>query len=70
MAEKTQIGLESYNELGAYNHFDAFNNNSKVIYAVVDSEFLGHEFNAGIGHGMNDQSDKWVVKFIINSKFW
>ncbi len=70
VAEKTQIGLESYNELGAYNHFDGFNSTSKVIYAVIDSEVLGHEFNAGIGHGMNDQSDKWVVKFIINSKFW
>jgi hypothetical protein len=70
VGEKTSVGLESYNELGAYNHFDAFNSNSKVIYAVIDSEMLGHEFNAGIGHGMNDQSDQWIVKFIVNTKFW
>jgi len=70
VAEKTQIGIESYNELGSYKHFDAWNNNSKVIYAVVDSELLGHEFNAGIGHGTNSESDQWIVKFIVNSRFW
>jgi hypothetical protein len=70
VGEKTQIGIESYNELGPYNHFEALNSNSKVIYAVIDSEVLGHEFNAGIGHGMNDQSDQWIVKFIVNSRFW
>jgi hypothetical protein len=67
---KTQVGLESYNQLGVYNHLNAFNSNSKVIYAVIDSELLGHEFNAGIGHGMNDQSDQWIVKFIVNTRFW
>jgi hypothetical protein len=69
VAEKTQLGIESYSQLGPYTHFDSFNSNSKVIFAVVDSELLGHEFNAGIGRGMNDASDKWVFKFIVNSKF-
>ena len=69
VAEKTQLGIESYSQLGAYNHFDGFSSNSKVLYAVVDSEVLGHEFNAGIGRGMNDASDKWVLKFIVNSRF-
>jgi len=70
VGEKTQLGLESYNALGSFNHIDSFNTNSKVIYAVVDTEVLGHELNAGIGHGMYDQADQWIVKFIVNSRFW
>jgi len=70
VAEKTQLGIESYNELGAYNHFDALSKNSKVIYGVIDTEVFGHELNAGIGHGTNDQSDQWIVKFIVNQRFW
>ena len=55
VAEKTQIGIESYNELGPYNHINSISSNTKTIYAVVDTEVLGHELNAGIGHGMYDQ---------------
>jgi hypothetical protein len=69
VGEKTQLGIESYNELGPGNHFSGFNSESKIIYAVVDTEILGHELNAGIGRGLNNQSDQWVVKFIVNTPF-
>lgn len=70
MWEQTQLGIECYNELGPYNHFDSLSTSSKVFYAVIDSELLGHEFNAGIGHAANDPSDQWIIKFIVNTKFW
>ena len=65
----TQVGLESYNELGPLRSFQGLSSNSKTIFGVVDTEVAGHELNAGIGHGLNGESDKWIIKFIVNNKF-
>ncbi len=64
----TALGIESYNELGAYHHFDALNQNSKTLYATVDTTILGHDLNFGVGRGLTNSSDQWIVKFIINFK--
>jgi hypothetical protein len=66
---KTQIGLESYNELGTFTHIDPFNTGNKTIYAVIDTEVAGHELNAGLGRGLNNDSDHWIFKFIVNTPF-
>ena len=70
VAEKSQIGIESYNELGSVNHIDSFSSDSKTVYAVINSEIAGHDFNAGIGRGFDNPSDQWIIKFIVNTKLW
>ena len=67
--EKTQIGLESYNELGPLGHFQSLGSNNKTLYAVIDTEVGGYGVNAGIGRGINAVSDQWILKFIVNTKF-
>lgn len=64
---KTQIGVESFNQLGPLSHFDAWSRNSKTIYAVVDTEVAGLALNAGLGRGANGNSDRWTLKFILST---
>ena len=65
----TQLGIESYNEMGPLRRFQGLSSNSKTLFAVIDTEVGGHEVNAGIGRGLNSNSDQWIIKFIVNSKF-
>ncbi len=65
----TQVGIESYNEMGPLRHFQGLSSNSKTLFAVIDTEVAGHEVNAGIGRGLNSNSDQWIIKFIVNAKF-
>ena len=67
---KTQIGIESYNELGPVSGFQSLRKNSKTLYAVVDHEFEGWDLNAGLGRGLTDEADRWTVKFIVGHNFW
>ena len=69
LTAKTQAGLESYNELGPLSHFSALSRNSKTLFAVVDTELAGLALNAGIGRGLTTDSDRWTLKFILNTPF-
>lgn len=69
IVEKTQLGLESYNELGAIHPLDSLNQNSKTLFAVVDTEAMGMDLNAGVGKGLTHASDRWTLKFILGTKF-
>ena len=67
---KTQVGIESYNELGPVSSLQSLRKNAKTIYAVVDREVAGWDMNAGIGRGLTDEADRWTVKFIVGRNFW
>ncbi|MFM9428830.1 hypothetical protein RCH10_005307, partial [Variovorax sp. GrIS 2.14] len=66
---KTQIGFETYNELGPLRHLDSLSKNSKTLFAVVDHEFTGFDVNLGIGKGITKEADKWLVKLIVGTHF-
>ena len=66
---KTQIGFESYNELGPVSHLGPLNENSKALFAVIDHEFERFDLNFGIGRGLTHEADHWVLKFIIGTHF-
>jgi hypothetical protein len=70
VAEKTEFGLESYNELGALHHLDSINKNSKTLFTVVDTEVAGLDLSVGLGKGLTPDSDKWLVKLILGTKSW
>lgn len=64
----TNLGIESYNDLGPLSKISSLNENSKTLYAVIDTKVFGSDLNIGIGHGLNDSSDHLIFKFIINFK--
>lgn len=70
VSERTQLGLELYNELGPARRLDALNKNSKTLYLALDQD-LGHEvdLNLGLGRGLTDDADRWVLKFIVGTHF-
>ncbi len=65
----TQLGFETYNELGPLRHLDGLSKNSKTLYAVVDHDFGGFDLNLGIGKGLTKEADKWTLKFIVGTHF-
>lgn len=69
MTSKTSIGFESYNELGPLSHLQALDRNSKTLYAVIDQKIGGIDINAGLGRGLTDDADRWVLKFIVGTHF-
>lgn len=69
LATKTQLGFEAYNELGPLSRLQALNKNSKTLYAIIDHEFNSIDINAGIGRGLTQDAERWVVKAIIGTHF-
>lgn len=66
---QTQLGLESYNELGPLRSAGSLGDQSQMLYAVVDNEFDNHELSIGIGRGLSHGSDPWVLKAVIGFHF-
>ena len=66
---KTQIGLETYNELGPIAHLDALSANGKYVFAVMDREFEHFDLNIGLGKGVTREADRWLLKFIVGTHF-
>ncbi len=70
VSEKTQVGVELYNDLGPAKGIQAWRRNAKTLYLALDQE-LGHEIdlNVGIGRGLTDDADCWTLKFIVGTHF-
>jgi hypothetical protein len=66
---KTELGLESYNELGPIRNVSLSGENSRTVFAVIDKDFGKFDLNAGIGRGLTGASDRWLVKFIVGTNF-
>ena len=66
ISDGTSIGLESYNELGAFRRLGAFNQGGKSLFAVLDTIIAGHDLNIGVGRGLTRDADRWVIKAIVN----
>jgi hypothetical protein len=66
---KTQVGLESYNEFGPIRHLSTSTANGRMLFAVLDRDFGNFDLNAGLGRGLSQAADKWVIKFIIGTNF-
>ncbi len=66
---KTQLGMEIYNELGPLVRLDGLNKNGKTLYAVIDHEFERVDLNLGLGRGLTRDGDRWLIKFIVGTRF-
>lgn len=69
LSDRTQVGIESYNELGAVRRLDNPFRQAHTTYAVVDTALAGWDLNLGVGRGNPAASDRWVLKAIVGVPF-
>jgi hypothetical protein len=70
LSHVVSVGVEYYGSLGPLSGFDPASEQTHTIYPAIDL-FLGAdwEFNAGVGFGLTDATDKMVVKVILGRRF-
>ena len=66
---KNYLGMEYYVEAGPIRHWLPGNQQSKVLYFAWDGKIGKSDINLGIGRGLTDASDRWVVKAIYEFAF-
>lgn len=67
--EKSYVGLEYYVDAGPLRHRLAANEQDRVLYLVWDGKVHKSDLNIGIGRGLTDVSDRWIVKMIYEFAF-
>jgi len=67
LSARTQIGIESYNELGPLRHLSTAGTNARTVFGVLDTDFGTFDLNIGVGRAISQSADRWVVKFIVGT---
>jgi hypothetical protein len=64
------LGLEYYGSTGPFFHYDPFIQQQQQLFIATDLNFSDNwEFNAGLGYGFTDATDKFIAKIIIGRRF-
>jgi hypothetical protein len=69
MGEGVHGGIEYYGAYGTWNQMLPAGQVGHTVYAVLDSELHGYDINFGIGRGLANASDDWVVKSVFSLPF-
>lgn len=67
--ERNYFGVEYYVEAGPLRQRLPGNEQSRVLYFVWDGKAGTSDINLGIGRGLTDGSDRWVIKMIYEFAF-
>jgi hypothetical protein len=63
-------GLEYYAETGPVKHFDKLSDQHHILLPAIDLNVSPDwEFNFGVGRGLTNTSEHWVVKAIVGYRF-
>jgi hypothetical protein len=63
-------GLEYYAETGPVRHFDPLSDQHHILFPAVDLNVSPDwELNFGIGRGLTNTSEHWIVKAIVGYRF-
>ena len=65
----THVGLETYSELGELSAPGSLASRSHYVYAVADHGFRGFDLEVGLGRGLTNASDPWILKAIVGLQF-
>ena len=66
VSRKVSLGFEYYASLGTIGNFDPVQLQRHQLFGAVDWDFNPDwEFNAGIGYGLTEGTDKWIAKVIL-----
>ena len=69
-SKKVQAGVEYYAETGPVKHFDPLSDQHHIIFPAIDLNLSPDwEFNAGVGRGLTDTSEHWILKMIVGYRF-
>jgi hypothetical protein len=60
-----ELGLEYYDDVGPLNQFNPSRRQQQQLFLALDATGIKVPFNFGIGRGLNDASDKWTIKAIL-----
>lgn len=70
MTKVVALGLEYYGSTGPFFHYDTFQQQQHQLFLATDLNFSPDwEFNAGVGYGFTNNTDKAIVKMIIGRRF-
>jgi len=68
--KKADLGLEWYSGYGPVQGFLPWNQEHQVLFVATNIDFGSNwEFNAGLGRGLNQQTDPWIIKCIVGRSF-
>jgi hypothetical protein len=67
--EKNYFGLEYYQDLGPLKNNLPKEEQSRVLYIAWDGKIGKSDINVGLGRGLTDSSDRWVLKMIYEFTF-
>jgi hypothetical protein len=61
--------LEYYQDLGPLKDHLPKEEQSRVLYVAWDGKIGKSDINVGLGRGLTDSSDRWVLKMIYEFAF-
>ena len=67
--ERNYFGVEYYEERGPLSQPLPRNERSRMLYFAWDGKIGKSDFNLGLGHGLTEASDRWVIKMIYEFAF-
>jgi hypothetical protein len=68
--QKVNAGIEYYSETGTVKHFDPWSDEHHILFGVVDLNVSRDwELNFGLGRGLTDTSEHWIIKGIVGYRF-
>lgn len=63
------VGLEYYADFGEFGHFGKISEQQHTLFAVTDFKIGAMDVNFGVGYGLTQASDRWVIKTILGYAF-
>lgn len=70
VSKAVALGMEYYGSTGPFFHYDPLRDQEHQIFAALDlNTDPNWEFNAGIGLGLTNATDKGIFKIIIGRRF-
>lgn len=66
---KNYFGFEYFADVGPLRHRSARADQSRVLYVAWDGKIGKSDINVGVGRGLTDSSDRWVLKMIYEFAF-
>jgi len=69
VASGLALGVEYYAELGKVNNLLPRGEQAHTLYLALDYDRKPWAFNVGIGRGLNNATDRWTLKTIIEIPF-
>src|ERR1700731_3276344 len=66
VTEKYKVALEEYDDFGRVSHFLPASKQTHQLFGVIDVNTKWASVEAGVGRGLTDATDRWVLKLILS----